>query len=106
MTQADATVTGPTRAEIEALQGAVLLEFGANWCGHCQAARSLIDQWLASQSGVLRHVRIEDGKGKRLGRQYAVKLWPTLIFLQDGVEQARIVRPVSLDDIAAAFAVR
>ena len=24
----------PPRAEVDALAGAVLLEFGANWCGH------------------------------------------------------------------------
>ena len=31
--------------------------------------------------------------GRRLGRSYKVKLWPTLIFLKDGVEAARLVRP-------------
>ncbi len=92
-----------TRPEIEALPGRTLLEFGAGWCAHCQAARPDIDQWLAEQGDSLRHVRIEDGKGKRLGRLYGVKLWPTLILLQDGVEQARVVRPAGCPDIRSAF---
>ena len=95
-----------TRTEIEALPGRTLLEFGAAWCTHCKAARSDIDQWLAEQGESLRHVRIEDGKGKRLGRLYGVKLWPTLVLLQDGVEQARLVRPDGLSEISAAFAGR
>jgi len=28
-----------------------------------------------------------------------VKLWPTLIFLQDGQEKARAVRPTSEDEV-------
>lgn len=38
-------------------------------------------------------VWVEDGKGRPLGRSFRVKLWPTLIFLQDGAEVARVVRP-------------
>jgi thioredoxin 1 len=41
----------------------------------------------------VRHIKIEDGKGQRLGRQYAIKLWPTLVFLKDGVELSRLIRP-------------
>lgn len=82
----------PTCAEIEALAGPTVLEFGATWCGHCQAAQPLIAQAFAGQPH-LRHITIEDGKGRRLGRSFTVKLWPTLIFLKDGVEVTRLVRP-------------
>ena len=33
-----------------------------------------------------------------------MKLWPTLVFLRDGIEQARVIRPTDLDDIEAALA--
>ncbi|HEY0843684.1 thioredoxin family protein [Methylotenera sp.] len=52
----------------------------------------------------IHHIKIEDGKGQRLGRTYAVKLWPTLILLQDGVEIERLVRPLSKASISAALA--
>jgi thioredoxin 1 len=32
-----------------------------------------------------------------------VKLWPTLVFLRDGVELARVVRPLGVGAIAAAL---
>jgi thioredoxin 1 len=89
---ANYTSTAPDRSDVDALPGPTVIEFGTSWCGYCQAAQPLIDTAFESHRGV-RHLRIEDGKGRALGRSYGVKLWPTLIFLRDGVEQARVVRP-------------
>ena len=93
----------PDRAEVDALNGAVLIEFGANWCGHCQGAQPLIE---AAQRAYpdLRALKIEDGPGRPLGRSFRVKLWPTLIFMKDGVELERLVRPGSEAEISAALA--
>jgi hypothetical protein len=33
-----------------------------------------------------------------------VKLWPTLIYVEAGVEKGRVVRPVNAADIEAMFA--
>jgi thioredoxin 1 len=81
-----------SRAEVDAFTGPVLLEFGTSWCGHCRAAQPRIAAALAAHPGV-RHVKVEDGIGKRLGRSFGVKRWPTLVFLRDGVEVDRLVRP-------------
>jgi thioredoxin 1 len=88
----------PSRETVDALRGAAVLEFGTGWCGYCRAAQPLIAEAFAAHPGV-RHLRIEDGKGRRLGRSFAVKLWPTLIFLRDGQEVARLVRPGDIADI-------
>lgn len=92
----------PSRAEVEATAGEVLLEFGAPWCGHCIAAAPIAGQLLATH-GDVRHLRIEDGRGRPLGRSFRVKLWPTFVLLRDGVEQARVVRPRSLAAMQALF---
>ena len=97
------TSDAPPRAEVDTLKGATLLEFGANWCGHCMAAQAPLSEAYAGHDGVA-HYKIEDGPGRPLGRSYRVKLWPTLIFLRDGQEVARLVRPLKADAIAAAFA--
>ena len=81
-----------TRDEVDATTGPVVVEFGTDWCGYCIAASRFIEPALAEQPQV-RRIRVEDGKGRPLGRSYRVKLWPTLVFLHDGVEVARVVRP-------------
>ena len=93
----------PTREEVDALPGATLLEFGSPWCGHCRRAQPLIGEALAGHPG-LRHLKVHDASGRRLGRSFKVKLWPTLVFLKDGRELARLVRPGGAEEIARELA--
>jgi thioredoxin 1 len=90
--QAEYPATEPRRTEVEALPGPTLLEFGSPWCGHCRRAQPLIAQAFAEHPGV-RHIKVAD-----------VKLWPTLVFLKDGKEAARVVRPVHPGEITQGLA--
>jgi thioredoxin 1 len=92
----------PSRAEVEALPGPTLLEFGSSTCGHCRRAQPLIAAALAAHPGV-RHLKIADASGRRLGRSYRVKLWPTLVLLDAGKEVARLVRPAEAGEIGKAL---
>jgi thioredoxin 1 len=86
------TSAEPRRADIDQEQGPTLIEFGTSWCGYCIGAQPIITAAFAGHPQV-KHHKIEDGPGRRLGRSFGVKLWPTLIFLRDGKEVARLVRP-------------
>jgi thioredoxin 1 len=94
--------TAPTRPEVAALPGVTVLEFGTDWCGYCQGAQPLIGQAFEGRPDT-RHLKIEDGPGRLLGRTFKVKLWPTLIFLRDGEEVARVVRPSNVAAIDEGF---
>lgn len=89
---------GPTREAVDAMSGAVVLEFGTGWCGYCQGAQSSIRAAFADATGI-EHIKVEDGPGRPLGRTFKVKLWPTLIGMKDGVEVARVVRPERADEV-------
>ena len=95
--------TEPSRAEVDALTQATVIEFGTSWCGHCAAAQRFIVAALAKHPRV-RHIKVEDGPGRRLGRSFRVKLWPTLVFLSHGRETERLVRPSDSEAIEQALA--
>src|SRR5205823_1114301 len=93
----------PARSEVESLPGPSFLEFGSPTCGYCRRAQPLIAEAVSAHPGV-RHIKIADASGKRLGRSFGVKLWPTLVFLKDGKEVAKLVRPTSVEEIERGLA--
>jgi thioredoxin 1 len=92
----------PARREIDSLEGPAVLEFGTSWCGYCRGAQPVIAAALADHPGV-RHIKVEDGPGQPLGRSFGVRLWPTLVFLKDGEELARVTRPQGADGLREAL---
>ena len=90
-----------TPDDVAAWRGPAVLEFGTNWCPICANAQGDVEAVMTELAGVP-HVKVEDGPGRRLGRAFRVKLWPTLIFLLDGAEVARVVRPTSAAEIRRA----
>lgn len=93
---------GPSIEDVAASRGALLLEFGTGWCGICLAALPLIEGTVAEFPGLI-HQRVEDGPGRKLGRSFRVKLWPTLIMLRDGIEVTRVVRPQNAEELREAI---
>jgi len=91
----------PDHETLASTPGSLVLEFGSNTCGICEAATPLIAAAMANSP--IPHIRVQDGKGRRLGRQLGIKLWPTLIFLRDGQEISRIVRPDVEQPLLAAL---
>ena len=82
----------PSREEIDRISGPAVLEFGSPTYGYCYAVQPAIATAFAGHEDV-HHIKIADGRGRRLGRSFGVKLWPTLVFMTGGREVARLVRP-------------
>jgi thioredoxin 1 len=85
-----------TRDQVKHFPGMVLLEFGAAWCGYCRSLAPHLAA-LLTQYPSIRHIKIEDGPGRPLGRSFGVKLWPTIVLLRDGKVRAQLVRPSSAE---------
>jgi len=97
------STTEPMRKEVDLLAGPTVLEFGSPWCGFCRAAQPLLASAFIEHPEV-RHIKISDASGRPLGRSFNVKLWPTLIFLHNGKETTRLIRPSAASAIADALA--
>jgi thioredoxin 1 len=97
-----AETKAPTREEIDQTQGLVVLEFGTDWCGFCRATAPQVASLVQRHPGV-KHLKVEDGPGRPLGRSFRVKLWPNLVFLKDGVVVRQLARP-SIAQLHDAFA--
>ncbi|MBL8264261.1 MAG: thioredoxin family protein [Xanthomonadaceae bacterium] len=100
---ADFAINEPARVEVDAWSGLTAIEFGAPWCPHCIGAQPLFETALAVRDDI-RHIKIEDGPGRPLGRSFRIKLWPTLVLLRDGEELGRVVRPTVQADVDALLA--
>ena len=82
----------PSRDDIDRLEGPVLLEFGTDWCGYCRSLAPQLSALLEEHPDI-RHIKVEDGPGRPLGRSFRVKLWPTLVFMRDGKVVQQVARP-------------
>ena len=102
MTDLSYSTTPPDRSAIDASRGLLVLEFGTGWCGWCRAAQPILNAAFDKHPDVPR-LRVEDGPGRPLGRSFKVKLWPSLVFLRDGQEITRVVRPPDGATVDAAF---
>jgi thioredoxin 1 len=83
----------PSREDLARMPGPVVLEFGTDWCGICRALAPKVAE-LTARYPQVRHLKVEDGPGRSLGRSFAVKLWPNLVFLKDGVVLRQLARPM------------
>ena len=82
----------PSREEIDRTPGPVLLEFGTAWCGHCIAIRRRVAD-LLEQHAEVKHIKVEDGPVRPLGRSFQVRLWPNFVFLRGGRVVRQLARP-------------
>lgn len=98
-------LTEPIRDAVDTLskEHPLLVEFGASWCPIREAAQPLLVEAFGGGHERIQHIKVEDGKEQPLGRSFKVKLWPTLIFMRDGQEVERLVRPTNAADIRAAL---
>src|SRR5262249_43299622 len=82
----------PTRAEVEAIPGPVLLEFGTGWGGYCRAPQPDLAGALGRHPHG-RHLKIEDGPGRPPGPPVRWQPGPAPVFLKDGQAVQQVSRP-------------
>ncbi len=77
----------------------VLVDFFANWCGHCQKLLPLLDEVAVAMDGKLNVVKLNVDENRDLSKKYEIKGLPTMILFKDGSELDRLIGFMPKDKI-------
>jgi thioredoxin 1 len=77
----------------------VLIQFYADWCGHCQEVRPEVDKASRELCGEVDVVRVNVDRHSAIADKAGIKGLPTMLVVQDGQVLARSVGAESAEDI-------
>lgn len=75
-------------------EGAVLVDFWAEWCGPCKQLSPVLDQVANDYEGQLTVAKVNIDKNPEAPSKYGVRGIPTLILFRDGKQLATKVGSV------------
>lgn len=83
-----------SRFEKETAQGAVIVDFGADWCPDCRRIEPIMETLSKEYAGKVKIYKINIDAEEALKDELGVRRIPTLIFFKDGKEVGeRLVEP-------------
>ncbi len=77
-------VIGSNEFQAAIAQGAVLVEFGAPWCGPCKALEPLVARLGEESDGKLLVVKVDIDVAQELAADFGIMSVPTLMLFKDG----------------------
>ncbi len=77
----------------------VLLDFYANWCGHCQKLLPLLDEVAVEMDGKFSIMKINVDENREFAQKFEIKGLPTMLLYKGGSEVDRLVGFMPKDKI-------
>ena len=69
----------------------VLLDFYANWCGHCQKLLPLLDEVAEEMDGKLNVMKVNVDENREFAQKFEIKGLPTMLLFKAGSEVDRLI---------------
>lgn len=88
-------------AEVLDSDGAVLVDFWADWCHPCKLVEPHLKAIAEEQAGRVRVVKLNLDENPATASRYGVMSIPTMMLFADGAERARIIGAHPKDSIMA-----
>jgi thioredoxin 1 len=85
-------------------QVAILVNFGAPWCGLCKMLQPLLDQFSPEWAGRMESVYINADENLKLCSTYRIQALPTLLMVVDGEVVRKYDRFHDRDDLRHTLA--
>ncbi len=71
-----------TKKELEAMEGLVMVDFHAEWCGPCKALGPILEQ--VSKEENVKLIKVNVDENNELSSEYGVRGIPTVLFFKNG----------------------
>jgi thioredoxin 1 len=76
--------TGNFQSEVMQSDVPVLVDFGATWCGPCQALKPIVEALATEYAGTVKIGEVDIDQSGDLASRFGVMSVPTLILFRDG----------------------
>lgn len=70
-------------------KGKVLIDFYTEWCGHCRIVQPVVEELSVKYADSVLVAKVDADTEKELADRYGIKIYPTIVVLEDGEEIAR-----------------
>ena len=77
--------------EVEKVEGVVLVDFWATWCGPCKMIAPIVEQIANEHEGKITVVKLDVDENGETAMKYGVMSIPTLILFKNGQPVERLV---------------
>ena len=81
----------------EVLNGKVLVDFNATWCGPCRMLKPILEEF--SETTSVKVCSVDTDQNENLARNYNIYSIPCIILFENGSEVKRNVGLLSLDEL-------
>lgn len=75
--------------EVKSVEGIVMVELGADWCGPCKVLEPVLDQVAAV--GTFKVVKVDVDDSPEIAKEFGVRGVPTVLVFKNGQVVARSV---------------
>ena len=79
----------------------VLVDFFANWCGHCKTLAPVLMELADELEDRLKIVKVNADEQRKLAQEYGVLGLPTMILFKNGAPSGKIIGYLPKEKLAA-----
>ena len=78
-----------------AIEGLVMVDFWAEWCGPCRAVAPVLEELAAASEGRVTLMKVNVDENHGLAARYGIQSIPTVLFFKEGAVVDRVLGAAS-----------